>query len=484
MTAGRFRSLTFRLTIWYVVLLGLLVSLFLGFLYEHARNDALEDLDDSLRETALRVSTLWQRRGVTWDQAVAGAEEEFESRRPFILIVGFGGGDGRPPRELARSARVPAGAFLLGPEYYARAERIGGEAPHGWTIRKPALGSSPLRVFLLPTHDDAVIQVGVPTDRTAADLRNLVLLLVLAGALLLVLASVGGGIIIRQALRPVVSVTQAARQISAEDLSLRIETRRRRDEIGELVETFNAMIARLEESVGRIRQFSGDVSHELRTPLTIIRGEIEVLLRKERSGEEYRAVLNSTLEEAHNMEAIIDDLLLLSRIGASARLAGEPVRLAEIAARVTEGRGPAAARKGVALALDAAAPGMVTGDPSLLERLAANLIDNAIRYTPTGGRIEVKIEEAEDRTVFTVRDTGIGIPPESLPRIFDRFYVVDPARSKENGGTGLGLSIVQSVAARHGATIEVRSEVGCGTAFEVRFPPAAAAPSTSPACTG
>ncbi|MDD8025403.1 MAG: ATP-binding protein [Acidobacteriota bacterium] len=481
----RFRSLTFRLTIWYVVLLGLLVALFLGFSFKHTRNNAREDLDESLRETALRVATLWQRRGVTWEQAVAGVEEESESRRSFILVVEFEAHKNKEPRELARSSSVPTGAFLLDRDLYVQAESSGRDGPLFRTIRGSALAPSPLRVCLLETRDDAVIQVGRTTVRMAGELRNLAILLVLAGTLFLVLASLGGGLIIRKALRPVVGITQAARRITAEDLSLRIQTRRRRDEIGELVETFNAMIARLEESVGRIRQFSADVSHELRTPLTIIRGEIEVLQRKERSHEEYRSVLESTLEEARRMEAIIDDLLLLGRIGASARRALEKVSLADLAARVAEGRKPAAARQEVDLVVTAADPGNVPGDASLLERLLANLVDNAIRYTPPGGRIEVKVEEEDGRPILTVADTGIGIPAESLPRIFDRFYVVDPARCKENGGTGLGLSIVKSVADRHGAMIEVRSETGRGTAFEIRFPRTAAAPaSTAPGDTG
>jgi signal transduction histidine kinase len=173
------------------------------------------------------------------------------------------------------------------------------------------------------------------------------------------------------------------------------------------------------------------------------------------------------------MEAIIDDLLLLARIGSSPRADAAPVRLAEVAARVADARASAAARGSVTLEMSAAAPGTVIGDRSLLERLAANLVDNAIRYTPAGGRITIGVAEREGLAILTVKDNGIGIPAEALPRIFDRFFVVDPARSKEHGGTGLGLSIVKSVADRHGASIEVRSELGGGTEVEICFPLAA-----------
>ena len=333
-----------------------------------------------------------------------------------------------------------------------------------------AFGASSTRILLLSTWGDVVIQVGMSLQKVNGDLNRLTILMSLAGLLLLLFASAGGGLIIRRALSPVKSVVRTARRITADDLSLRIDAKSRKDEIGDLVETFNDMIARLEKSIRKIRQFSGDVSHELRTPLTIIRGEIEVMLRKERTAEEYRTTLRSALEETRNMEKIIDDLLALSRIETADRMKFHgDVSLQEILMEVGESRSPAAREKGIDFVVHGGTARPVKGDRALLERLAANLVDNAIRYTPPGGRVEIGLDEEKHRVVLTVRDTGIGIPKESLPMIFDRFYVVDPSRSKESGGSGLGLSIVKSVAEIHGAAIEVASEPGRGTTFRIVF---------------
>jgi two-component system OmpR family sensor kinase len=471
MTAGSFRTLTVRLTIWYIVILSLLVFLSLTFLYQQFRTDLRKDMDDRLEEVAVRVNAEWQPRGVSWADAVTKAEEAFLAREPFIQIVRIDEHGAEPPAVIYRSPRVRAEAFLFGSEVYLRAEHNIREDFSFLTSSQPDLSSSPLRVVLFPVRGETIIQVGISMEGMAGELRRLTILMAVAGALLLVLASLGGSVIIRKALRPVTSVVQAARQISAEDLSLRIETAHRKDEIGELVATFNDMIARLDGSVRKIRRFSGDVSHELRTPLTIIRGEIEVLLRKPRREEEYRAVLGSTLEETHHMEKIIDDLLFLSRIEAADRKKlAAAVSLADVVERVRESRGATAREKGIDLEIKGTAAGRVHGERSMLERLVMNLVDNAVRYTPAGGRVEIELREAPPWSVLTIRDTGIGIPRDALPSIFDRFYVVDPSRSKESGGTGLGLSIVKSVAEIHGAQIDVRSDVGRGTVFEIKFP--------------
>jgi heavy metal sensor kinase len=315
------------------------------------------------------------------------------------------------------------------------------------------------------------VQVGISLENTELDLRRLMIIMILAGAGLMLLASLGGNFIIRKALKPVKSVVQTAKDITADDLSLRIESGQRQDEIGELVNTFNDMISRLEKSVKKIKQFSGDVSHELRTPLTIIRGEIEVLLRKERNKEEYQKTLKSTLEEAAYLERIIDDLLFLSRIEALEKKEfDKSAQLDEILLKVVESQELAAKNKGITLDVTKVDPIKIRGEEILLERMVTNIIDNAIRYTQPGGNVEVSLEKKDGTPTLQVQDSGIGIPRESLPLIFDRFYVVDKSRFKETGGLGLGLSIVKQVADSHGAKIEVESEVNTGTSFLIRFP--------------
>jgi heavy metal sensor kinase len=281
----------------------------------------------------------------------------------------------------------------------------------------------------------------------------------------------GGSFIINRALHPVKSVVKTAEDITAEDLTMRIDLKNRKDEIGALVSTFNSMIARLEKSINKIRQFSGDVSHELRTPLTIIRGEIEVLLRKDRPKEEYLKTLNSVLEESFRMEELIDGLLFLSRVEAMDRSKGmEFVDLDEVLNAVIKFRSSSAAKNKISLGTKNIKPAQLKGNRELLERMMANILDNAIRYSNPGAHIEIELEKTKNSAKLQIRDTGIGIPGKSLPLIFDRFYVVDPSRSKETGGAGLGLSIVKWIAEYHDAKINVESEVDKGTNFIVTFP--------------
>jgi heavy metal sensor kinase len=465
-----FTSLSFRLTLWYIVILAGIIVLAGFFIHQRFRDGLVNDLDARLLEIANDVDEIWSRsRGVTWEDAARTAAEENRDLSPLIQVVELEDRDGI--KSVVAPSILPEGAFTLGERTYRRADRADIDELMYQTLEKKELDHHPLRVLLYPVRGPVIVQVGVSLGVIDTELRRLLIIMAISGVLVTFLASLGGNFILRQALRPVRSVVETARKISAEDLSLRIDARKRRDEIGELVDTVNDMIARLDKSVRKIKQFSGDVSHELRTPLTIIRGEVEVLLRKERSPEEYRKTLRSALEETHNLEAIIDDLLFLSRLEAIAGTSFQkPVGLDEALLGVVESREPSAKAKGLRLKIAHADEAGIKGDEGLLTRMIANLLDNAIRYTPAGGEVEVDLEKKEGTCVLTVRDTGIGIPEEAIPSIFDRFYVVDGSRSRETGGSGLGLSIVKHVAEIHGARIEVESEVGKGALFRIVFP--------------
>ncbi len=471
MKARFFKSLSFRLTLWYIAIMIGIIVLAGFFIHQRFKDGLVNDLDARLLEIANEVSDIWSRtRGVTWEEAILKAEEEFKILRPFIRIVELGDRSRGGIRFIAASENAAEEAFTLDEKTYRSADRADIDELLYMTLEKRELDGSPLRIILFPVRGPVIVQAGVSLGIIESDLRRLLIIMVFSGALVMLLASLGGNFIIRKALHPVRRVVETAREISAEDLSLRIEARKRRDEIGELVDTFNEMIARLDKSVQKIRRFSGDVSHELRTPLTIIRGEIEVLLRKERSPEEYRKTLQSALEETHQLEAIIDDLLFLSRLEAIAgRSFEKTVGLDEVLLRVVESREPSAKTKGLGLEIIRLDDTAVRGDEGLLFRMAANLLDNAIRYTPGGGKVEVVLEQREGTCVLSVSDTGIGIPEESMSSIFDRFYVADGSRSREKGGSGLGLSIVKHVAEIHGARIEVDSAVGKGTVFRIIF---------------
>jgi len=467
-----YRSLSFRLTLWYIVILGGTIILAGAFLYQGVKDNLWDELDVKLLEIADVTNDIWRsERGKSWEETIRETEREFNAYRPFIQIVSLQDEGRRGIDRIITSERLEKGIFTFDLEIYYRADKADIENLAYDTFKENELGSSPVRFILYPVRGPTLIQVGISLSETENTLRRLLAFMVLAGGLLLVIASLGGNFIIRKALKPVKSVVHTAQEISTDDLSLRIQAKKRQDEIGELVDTFNDMISRLEGSILKIKQFSGDVSHELRTPLTVIRGEVEVILRKERSAGDYREALSTVLEETSLLERIIDDLLFLSRIEALEKKELEkPVPLDEILLKTIESRESAAKNKGIQLDIQKIDPATIRGEENLLERMLANIIDNAIRYTPPKGKVEISLDEKKNGVILSIQDNGIGIPEEALPYIFDRFYVVDKSRSKETGGLGLGLSIAKHVADTHGAGIEVESQVGQGTIFRITFP--------------
>jgi len=289
--------------------------------------------------------------------------------------------------------------------------------------------------------------------------------------IMFIITSVLGAIFMKRAFAPIHELSTLARQISAENLSQRIPAVRSHDEIGELAETFNEMIARLETSFQQIQQFSSDVAHELKTPLTVLKGEIEVALRKERSPDEYREMLADLFDAANELGKMVEDLLLLARIDARrVPVASEEVALDELTLETYESLLVLANQKQIAINLRKIESVTISGDAGLLKRVLSNLIVNAITYTPEGGAIELAVEAAPQRAIVTIFDSGIGIPADALPYIFDRFYRVDQSRSHETGGAGLGLAIVKQIIIAHHGVINVESVVGKGTTFRIELP--------------
>jgi heavy metal sensor kinase len=261
------------------------------------------------------------------------------------------------------------------------------------------------------------------------------------------------------------------RSITAEDLSLRLEPIESHDEIGELADTLNEMISRLDRSFKQIKQFSGDVSHELKTPLTELKCNAEVALRQERTTEEYQETLKNVIEDAEQLQHIVEDLLLLARMDArSLPFSFTTVTLNEVFLEVFEHAHPFARKKNLALSFGEINPVTIIGDVGLLKRLLTNLIANAIQYTPSGGKLTFALRKKSNQAVLSIADTGIGIPKNALPYIFDRFYRVEQSRSHETGGSGLGLAIAQKIVEVHAGKISVQSTVGQGTTFRVCLP--------------
>jgi len=300
--------------------------------------------------------------------------------------------------------------------------------------------------------------------------KGIAIFLLGSGIVALTVASFLGRFLVRKSLKPIDDITKTAQQIEAENLTPRFEMPKTGDELSQLASTLNEMIDRLELSLQQIRQFTADASHELRTPLTVIRGQTEVILRRERSTEEYRQVLESNLEEMEWMSRMIDNLLTLSRADAGQlQIELEPVQLKRLVVEAYEECHVLAEAKKLSVFLDKIEAALVYGDEMWLRQVLVNLIDNAVKYTPEGGKIWLSLEVEAGYAKLTVKDTGIGIPEEDLPKIFDRFYRVDKARSRQIGGSGLGLSIIKWIVIAHKGRVEVTSQLEEGSCFTIWF---------------
>jgi heavy metal sensor kinase len=310
-----------------------------------------------------------------------------------------------------------------------------------------------------------------PLAEVDESLRQLLTVLAIATAICLL---IGGGLAYlqaRKALAPMDELHRLTQDITADRLDRRVPVAFADDELGRLTQTINAMIARLEHSFAEIRRFTADASHELRTPLTAIRAETEVALHRTLTLPEQEQLLASILEECDRLTRLTDQLLSLSREDAGlCQPARDEVELRSLVHQAVETMRPAAQSKGLQINSCVNGPIVVSGDETRLRQVLYNLLDNAIKYTPEGGAIEVRLGPENSRAVITVRDTGIGIPTEHIPRVFDRFYRVDKARSREQGGTGLGLSIARTIVQSHNGQIDLVSRPGEGTAFTVSLP--------------
>ena len=290
--------------------------------------------------------------------------------------------------------------------------------------------------------------------------------------LFLLLSALGGCAISSRALKPVDDITRTAQSISIEDLSHRLDVPATGDELERLAATWNGMLERLETAVSQLRQFTADASHELRTPTAVIRTTAELALRRERPAAEYRQALRKVMAEAGRMTRLVEDLLTLARTDGNLDAPPvSPVDLPDLVRDVCQDYRVLSEAK--QLQFDWAVPAThvaVNGSEPALRRLLVVLLDNAIKFTPAGGKVSVSLHEDSGAAWLEVADTGVGISESALPHIFDRFYRADPSRSRNAGGYGLGLSVAKWIADRHHAGIEVESTEDTGSVFRVSFP--------------
>jgi heavy metal sensor kinase len=450
-------SIRWRLTLWNTLALAVVLLGFAGLVYALLGHALYERIDDGLlagfRELAQEQTTSDDDGGRLRHRI----EELKEHENLFCVVYGPGGEILARTEELAAASVPPAPAGVSG-------------APRLYSTAVPALGRQRAAAgrLRLGGRNGAALLLA-PLDDVDRELGELLAVLLLAVPVALLLAGGMGYLLARKALAPVDRLRRSTEEITADRLDRRLPVANPRDEFGRLTQTLNAMIGRLERSFAEVRRFTADASHELRTPLTVIRTEAEVALARSLSEADYQQLLGSILEECERLARLTDQLLALAREDAAARQACAPVDLAALVRGVEETMRPLAESRGLQLEVEAAGPLVVHGDGARLRQVLYNVLDNALKYTPQG-TVRVRGTRRGDAVVLTVQDTGIGIPAEHLPRVFDRFYRVDRARSREQGGTGLGLSIARSIVTAHGGTIELESTPGEGTTCTVTLP--------------
>jgi heavy metal sensor kinase len=454
-----------RLTLWYSGVLVAILALISALSYSLLQRSLVQDVDASL----LAVARVIRDTAATDTDGAAGPEaalRELLGPEFYDKVFQLLDPQGRP----GVRSREPRGQELPLTER-ARLRAARGER----TFETVALESGErVRLLTLPVMAGGravrLVQVGIAYERIAGALRRYLETLLLLVPLGLGLAATGGALLARSALRPVDEMSRDARRITAEDLSRRIAPSGTGDELDHLAETLNAMLARLEAAFAQVRRFAADAAHELRTPLTALKGGMEVALRTERPAEAYRAVIRSSLEEVERLIRLAEDLLLLSRFSAGAppprdRVDLEPlvVDVFDVGVRLAEGRG-------VTVRLGDVTPATAVGDATALRRALLNLVENAVKYTPAGGKVELSLAAEDGCAAIAVSDTGVGIPPEDAERVFQPFVRLDAARSRATGGAGLGLSIARSIAVAHGGSLDVVSRPGAGSTFMLRLP--------------
>lgn len=462
-----YRSIAFRLSVWYAVLLGVafaLVGLITFFGVEYYLRSTQSEI---LYRRVEQVEQILQLSPGTPDTAALAARLELQiapeftnrflriSRWPStrIFVSGVPADSGFNP------AQVPAA--VIWPQQF-QLQRL--TLPNGTPlligrIRAPSAGG------------DYLIELGTSLAAAEALRDHLLSILALILPILALLAATGSYFLVGRALRPVDEMTQTAASISIGDLNARLPVPRTGDALERLSVALNEMLGRLRESLQISQRFLADASHELRTPLTIVKGELEALVSSPECGPVMLDALGSVLEEVERLKHLVEGLMAISRLDAGdAKRELVHIDLMELVANTTEQMRLVAEDAGISLVYADLQSVPVMGDRGRLQQVIVNLLDNAIKYTPRGGTVRINTLQSGREGVLEIRDTGIGIPSEAIAHVFERFYRVDDARSRDSGGVGLGLAIVKAICNAHGASIEVRSTVGVGSRFSIRLP--------------
>lgn len=455
-----------KLTLWYGGILALILVTFSSGVYIYFQNSLQKSIDTKIKSIA---EVLASSMTETHNQSLFGNFERYlenalgkKPKGKFIQIIDASGKIGARLNDLEAEA-VPVSFVTLE------------KALKGEIVYETIETARPrLRMITMPILENkkiiSIVQVGSSLEEFEDTMKRLLIIMIISIITSISVTIVVGYFMAKKTMKPVDQIRRAAVNISSNNLDERIDIKGRKDELGRLAETFNAMISRLKDSFQRINQFSIDVSHELKTPLTILKGETELALRKERTNDEYKRSMQSNLEEIDRMSRIIDDLLLLSK--AETKDIGmnlEKVDLRDLLADVCMNMKLFGENKGVEIIARELEDIRLVGDELKLRRMITNVVENAIKYGHRGGHVIVSSYKQNGFACVNVEDDGPGISPGDIKYIFDRFYRADRSRKRESG-SGLGLSISKWIAEAHKGSIDVQSRPAAGSVFTIKLP--------------
>ena len=462
------RSISFRLVAWYVGWLAVIFVLLCALLYLDLRHFLENDLRQTQARRARQIAnTLLVHVKQTGETAVATQTKDWyepEINARFIRITRADGTlvyvSGPPKDGSFDPAEIPICPPPKETEFSSKLKMSGGN-----TLLIAALN------FKSSGNPDYLVEFGALLDPVETMINHVFLQLAFGLPLAVIIITAGGYLLVRRALTPVEQITRAAERITQHNLSERLPVSSTGDQLEHLSVALNRMITRLDDAFQNSKRFVADASHDLRTPLTILRGELENFSDDSRLDPEMRERAASLLEEVVHLGKIVDQLLTLSRLDAGeAQTEWQRFDLTELAQTTVEQMNLLAEDKGISIACDASQPIFVKGNQVRLKQVVVNLLDNAIKYTPPKGAVQLRVHSVNGHALLEVEDNGIGIPPDALPHVFDRFYRVDQTRAGDSESAGLGLAIVKSICAAHGAEVEAMSVPAMGSRFRVKLP--------------
>jgi len=441
-------TLRFRLVLWSmlvnaVLLLGLGAGLWWG-LRQLDSNQIDNTLQLSAAQLSAAVDMVDGRLGVPIDDAAT-----LINRGVFAWVVNS---SGELDTTLGRAAKLPL------PVLEQNMQEL------------PLDNNSTMRVYQYPLHENnAMLIVGMSLEQMEQTSHAVLVILAIAIPSALMISSAGAAFLAGRALAPIAAITAQARRISRENLSERLSLSGPDDEVGQLAQTLDDMLDRLQAAFEHERQFIADASHELRTPLSLLKAQLSLALNRPRDTATLVEMMQAMEGDVDRMTRLVETMLILMRTEA-AQIRTMPVDIQDLLKGLVHQWRPIAAQRNIALTLDCPSGALVYGDGDLLLRLFFNLLDNAVKYSAVDGRVQITVVPLNGKWQIDVVDNGVGIAAEHLPRLFDRFYRADSSRARETGGVGLGLAIAQAITRQYGGTISVQSQAGQGSTFSVILP--------------